>query len=74
MKTEIREIFGKEIMVMMADDGMEFMRVHDGFRVGSMLFLGVDHSTGSAREDKAEYYEEVTYLKQDGYDNYFEEQ
>ena len=42
-----------------ADEGKTFIRIHDGYDMGSGIQLGIDTSTGEPREDKVEYYEEV---------------
>lgn len=42
-----------------AKEGFTFKRIHDGFMMGEIIYLGIDYSTGEPREDKAEYYEEV---------------
>jgi uncharacterized protein YegJ (DUF2314 family) len=42
-----------------AKEGFTFKRIHDGFIMGEIIYLGIDYSTGEPREDKAEYYEEV---------------
>lgn len=42
-----------------AKEGYTFRRNHDGFIMGPIIHLGIDYSTGVAREDKVEYYEEV---------------
>ena len=42
-----------------AKEGFTFKRIHDGFIMGKIIYLGIDYSTGEPREDKAEYYEEV---------------
>ncbi len=42
-----------------AKEGFTFKRIHDGFIMGEVIYLGIDYSTGEPREDKAEYYEEV---------------
>ena len=42
-----------------AKEGFTFKRIHDGFVMGEIIYLGIDYSTGEPREDKAEYYEEV---------------
>jgi hypothetical protein len=42
-----------------AKEGFTFRRIHDGFIMGEIIYLGIDYSTGEPREDKAEYYEEV---------------
>lgn len=44
---------------MKADEGKTFRRIHDGFIMGTGIQLGIDTSTGTPREDKPEYYEEV---------------
>lgn len=45
--------------IITARDGYVYRRLHDGFEMGETIHLGIDHSTGSPREDKEEYYEEV---------------
>ncbi len=45
-----------------AKEGFTFKRIHDGFIMGEIIYLGIDYSTGEPREDKAEYYEEVVEL------------
>ena len=47
-----------------ATEGYTFRRIHDGFIMGEIIHLGIDFSTGTPREDKAEYYEEVTEEKE----------
>lgn len=42
-----------------AKEGYVFMRIHDGFVMDSIIYLGVDYSTGEAREDKEEYYTQI---------------
>jgi hypothetical protein len=42
-----------------ADEGKIFRRKHDGFEMSTSIVLGVDYSTGTEREDKPEYYEQV---------------
>ena len=42
-----------------AKEGFTFKRIHDGFIMGEIIYLGIDYSTGEPREDRAEYYEEV---------------
>ena len=42
-----------------ATEGNTFRRIHDGFIMGEIIYLGIDYSTGEPREDKAEYYEEI---------------
>jgi len=46
-------------MTITATEGKVFRRIHDGFVMGSEVVLGTDYSTGTAREDLAEYYEEI---------------
>ena len=47
-----------------AREGYTFMRIHNGFIIGEVIHLGIDFSTGTPREDKPEYYEEVTEEKE----------
>ena len=42
-----------------ANEGFTFKRIHDGFIMGAVIYLGIDYSTGEPREDKPEYYEEI---------------
>lgn len=42
-----------------AAQGYVFQRIHDGMIFGNEIYLGIDYSTGTARQDKLEYYEEV---------------
>lgn len=42
-----------------AQEGKVFRRIIDGLIFGNEIYLGVDYSTGEAREDKSEYYEEI---------------
>lgn len=42
-----------------AQEGYTFRRIHDGFMMGEEIYLGIDYSTGVAREDLPEYYEEI---------------
>ena len=46
-------------MKITAQPGKTYRRIHDGFIMGSEIYLGVDYSTGTPREDKPEYYEEI---------------
>jgi hypothetical protein len=46
------------IKTITADEGMIFRRIHDCFEMGNEIALGIDYSTGEAREDLPEYYEE----------------
>lgn len=45
--------------IMTADEGCTFVRKIDGFEIGSPIYLGIDYSTGEARTDLPEYYEEI---------------
>ncbi len=45
-----------------ANDGYVFVRIHDGVVFGKEIYLGIDYSTGVAREDKESYYEEIEEL------------
>jgi hypothetical protein len=42
-----------------AEEGYVFKRLHDGFIMGKTIHLGIDHSTGTPREDKAKYYAQI---------------
>lgn len=42
-----------------AQEGMTFIRIHDGFDMGDTIYLGVDYSTGEPRVDKPDFYQEV---------------
>ena len=42
-----------------AKEGYVYRRIHDGMIFGNEIHLGIDYSTGEAREDKREYYEEI---------------
>lgn len=42
-----------------AKNGFIFKRKNDGIVFGNEIHLGVDYSTGTGREDKKEYYDEV---------------
>ena len=44
---------------MTAEAGKTFTRIIDNFNMGSIIYLGIDYSTGVEREDKPEYYKEV---------------
>ena len=46
-------------MKITATTGKVFRRIHDEYIFGNEIYLGIDYSTGVAREDKAEYYDEV---------------
>ena len=51
-----------------AKEGFTFKRIHDGFIMGSIIYLGIDYSTGTTREDLPEYYEEIPEEKE--YEDY----
>lgn len=42
-----------------AAEGKVFSRLLDGVIFGKEIYLGIDYSTGIAREDKEEYYEQI---------------
>lgn len=42
-----------------AKEGYIFRRIIDGMIFGNEIYLGIDYSTGEAREDLPEYYEEI---------------
>lgn len=46
-------------MIIQASRNKVFRRIHDGHIMGERINLGVDFSTGTPRQDLAEYYEEV---------------
>ena len=48
----------QENNIIKASEGMTFVRIHDGFEMGEIIYLGVDYSTGEPREDLPEYYRE----------------
>ena len=48
-----------------AESGYTFVRIHDGFEMGEEIYLGIDYSTGEAREDKPEYYREEVLTNND---------
>ena len=48
--------------IITAREGYVYRRIHDGSEMGKTIHLGIDHSTGEPREDKEEYYEEVTQI------------
>ena len=51
------KIEGKTII---ADEGMTFIRLRDGFDMSSPIYLGIDiDEQGNIREDLPEYYKEV---------------
>lgn len=45
--------------IIKAKEGYTFRRIHDGFIMGQVIYLGVDYSTGVPREDLQEYYDEI---------------
>ena len=46
--------------VITADEGKTFRRIHDGFVMGNVIYLGIDYSQSpEGREDLPEYYEEI---------------
>lgn len=47
------------ITVITASEGKIFQRVSDSFYMDNVICIGTDHSTGTPREDKSEYYIEV---------------
>ncbi len=46
-------------MIITAEKGKVFRRIHDEVLMGDTIDLGIDYSTGEAREDLPEYYEEI---------------
>ena len=44
---------------MIADDGMKFIRLRDGHDMESIIYLGIDFSTGEPRTDRPDFYKEV---------------
>ena len=47
------------ITIIHADEGKIFQRIHDGFVMGNTIYLGTDYSTGTARQDMTDYYQEI---------------
>jgi len=52
-------------MKITAKEGKVFQRIHDNFIFGNEIYLGIDYSTGVAREDKVEYYQEIDEVIED---------
>lgn len=46
-------------MIMKAKNGYVYQRIHDALIMGDEIILGIDYSTGIARIDKSEYYQEI---------------
>ena len=46
-------------MIIKAQEGKVFKRLHDGYIMGEEIHLGFDFSTGIKRQDKEEYYTEI---------------
>jgi hypothetical protein len=44
--------------ILLAETDMILVRNHDNLLMGTRVFLGIDHSTGTPRVDKASYYRE----------------
>jgi|LSQX01.2.fsa_nt_gb hypothetical protein len=59
MTIEIVNINNRDTTVIRADEGKVFRRKHDGFIMGTEIFLGNDYSLGYERKDLPEYYEEI---------------
>ena len=59
MTIEIVNINNQDTTVIRADEGKVFKRKHDGFIMGTEIFLGNDYSLGYERKDLPEYYEEI---------------
>ena len=55
-----------------ASTGNVFRRIHDGMIFGNEIYLGIDYSTGTQREDLPEYYEEIVEPETDQKLNEFE--
>ena len=53
------------IKTIIADEGMIFCRLHDGFKMGANIALGNDYSTGVERIDLPEYYEEIEFIEEE---------
>ena len=48
-----------DIKKITAKEGYVFQRKYDGMIFGNEIYLGIDYSTGIARQDLPEYYEEI---------------
>ena len=51
-----------DIKKITAKEGYVFQRKHDGMIFGNEIYLGIDYSTGTPREDLPEYYEQIEEL------------
>lgn len=51
--------------VITAEPGKVFMRIHDSVIMSDTIYLGIDYSTGTPREDKEEYYTQVDYVEEE---------
>lgn len=54
-----------------ASEGKVFRRILDGLIFGKEIYLGIDFSTGIARPDLIEYYEEVDEILAENLDSFF---
>ena len=55
----------QENNIITAESGCQFVRIHDNFEMGEVIYLGIDYSTGEPREDKPEYYREEVLTNND---------
>jgi hypothetical protein len=46
-------------MKITAETNKVFRRLHDGMIMENEIYLGIDYSTGTPREDLPEYYEQI---------------
>jgi len=46
-------------MILTAQQGKVFKRIHDGFVMSNEIVLGMDFSTGTEKEDSPDYYTQV---------------
>lgn len=53
-----------EARLIVATEGKVFKRIHDGIIFGNEIYLGIDYSTGVAREDKLEHYVEIDKIEE----------